>query len=127
MGIGRNKYNCAPYRETGSFTIADVTDTSYQTSWINTQGMTYGSFQFEWSGLDAFNARAIMQGSIDDDDDKAYNDLGGESGGIILLNDAAGSDNQLWSFTSFPDKFIRLDFTKNSLTSGSFSWIFEGF
>ena len=72
-----------------------------------------GSVQFLWTGLDAFNARAILQSS---DDGTNWNDLGGQQAGVILID---SPDSQIWEMVNIPSKFIRLDYTANSVTIGS--------
>lgn len=71
-----------------------------------------GSIQLFWDDLDAFNARAILQSS---DDGVNWNDLGGQKGGIILMD---SPDSQRWEIVNILSKFIKLDYTANSVTTG---------
>lgn len=89
-----------------------------QSEAIDVTGFSKGSFQLIWTGLDAFNATAIMQGS---NDNSNWNDLGGADGGVILLN---SPDSQVWEFKEFTTKYIRLDYTANNVTAGTGSWEF---
>lgn|SRR3990167_95818 len=92
----------------------------FQSASIETRYLSWGSLQFNWVDIDAFNARVILQGS---NDNTSWNDFGGEGGGIITLLD---TDTQIWEFTKFTTRYIRLDFTANNVTSGSASLYFEG-
>ena len=80
-----------------------------------------GVFQLNWADLDAFNARFILQGSLDGIN---WNDLGGEAGGIILdIED----DTQIWELTEISFNYLRADFTANNVTTGALELLFKGY
>jgi len=94
-------------------TILDLTS-NFTTAALNISNFKFGgSIQLLWTGLNAFNARAILQGS---DDGTNWNNLGGQKGGIILID---SPDSQVWEMIGISCKFIRLDYTSNSVTLGS--------
>ena len=93
---------------------------SFSSESIDTRYLTQGSLQFTWSNFDAFNARVILQGSND-----AINwvDFGGAAGGITITR---SDSSQLWEFTIFTTRYIRLDFTANNVSTGTATLLFEG-
>lgn len=84
-----------------------------QTAAVDCRTYARMSVQLSWEGLDAYNARAILQGSSDG---VSWCDLGGSYGGIIILD---SPESQLWEITSVGWRYIRLDYTANSNTTGT--------
>jgi hypothetical protein len=77
---------------------------------------THTAFALSWENLTSFNARAILQCSVDGTN---WNDMGGDTEGIILDTEDGG---QVWliEFTKIP--YLRLELTRNNLTSGTVTW-----
>jgi len=92
----------------------------FQSEGIDVRYLTQGSIQFDWADLDAFNARVIIQGSNNSID---WSDFGGADGGITITR---ATSAQIWEFTKFTTRYIRLDFTSNNVSTGSASLLFEG-
>ena len=109
----RELYNTI-VQDTGTISL-DGASTVYS-SIFSMSKATHTSFSLSWENLNAFNARAILQCSVDGTN---WNDLGGQEGGIILDTE---TDGQVWliEFTKIP--YIRLELTKNNLTSGTITW-----
>lgn len=108
--MGYSRAEVLDISQAGSSTLDLSSDFSSDT--IKVEGHTKGSVQINWTGIDAFNSTIILQGS---DDETNWNDLGGDTGGIILLNTP---DSQVWEFTTFTTRYIRVSYQANSVTEG---------
>lgn len=114
--------NGEPISLSGSFSDASA---DQATDAILVKGALSGAFHLYWSGLDAYNATVILQGSnVNNSADEYWNDLGGDSGGAIMLRDP---DSQIWEFTKFTTKYIRLSYQANNVTTGTINWYFEAY
>jgi hypothetical protein len=93
----------------------------YFSEWIPVHGLRHGSFQVSWSGLDATDSTMFLQGT---DDQVGFGQFGDDFGGITITS--LISDSQIWEFTVFTTKYIRLAYTANSVTTGTANYLFEG-
>ena len=102
--------------------VSDIDASSdYQSTAIDVESSNFGSLSLIWSGFLSFNGRAILQGS---NDGTNWNDLGGADGGIVLDLE---NDIQLWEITNITYKYLRLDYTANNVSSGTFTIQFKGY
>lgn len=109
MGYTRSDVDSLTVNNSSDIDLSD----DFSSDSIPVMKHSFGSVQFSWEDIDAFNATVILQGSNDNEN---WNDLGGNTGGIILLN-TPGS--QVWEFTEFTTRYIRLSYQANSVSEGS--------
>ncbi len=75
--------------------------------------LAQGSLQLIWESLDALDAEADVQVSNDNINWNCY-------GGSVPITLTPASDNQLWSWPNgFTERYVRLRYTANSVTSGT--------
>lgn len=66
-----------------------------------------------WTGIDGTNSTMILEGS---NDGVNWVELGGDAGGIVIQS--LQNDTQIWEFTTFTTKLIRLAYKANNVTTG---------
>ena len=76
--------------------------------------MINGSIHIIWSGLDALDGEVEIEIS---NDEINWNCYGG--GVACALDTVGGADNQVFEFTHFTFRYVRVRYTKNSVTTGS--------
>ena len=108
-------------RETLLATQTVASPTDFQTVALDVSRCGKGIFQLNWADLNAFNARFILQGSLDGIN---WNDLGGSLGGIIL---DVEDDVQIWELTEIAFNYLRADFTANNVNTGALELLFLGY
>jgi hypothetical protein len=67
-----------------------------------------------WENIDATNSTMILEGS---DDGTNWGELGGNLGGKVI--DDTDDATQIWEFTIFTMKYVRLAYKANNVTAGT--------
>lgn len=91
-------------RSMGGDFVSNVLDVSRNSS---------GYVSASWTGIDGTNSTMILEGS---NDNQNWSELGGDLGGIVIQS--LQDDSQIWEFTLFTTKYIRLSYKANNVTTG---------
>jgi hypothetical protein len=86
---------------------------TFSTTAIETYGYSKGLFALDWSGADATDGLAYVQGSIDGTN---WHNLGGADG-RLTINAASGV--QAWQLTSIEFPYLRFRMEAGSNTAGT--------
>lgn len=73
-----------------------------------------GFISATWNGIDGTNSTMVIEGS---NDGVNWAELGGDLGGITIQS--LQNDTQIWEFTSFTTKLVRLAYKANNVTTGN--------
>lgn len=88
--------------------------TNFNSNPMDVSRSVAGFIAATWSGIDGTNSTMILEGS---NDGVNWGELGGEDGGIVIQS--LDDDTQIWEFTSFTTKLIRLAYKANNVTTGN--------
>lgn len=91
---------------------ATLTSANFEGDWIDVDEYQSGSFHLSWSGLDAVNAKACIQASLDQ---STINVMGGNEGSRTL---DVSTGAQIWEITDLQTRYIRLKVFSGSVTDG---------
>ena len=105
----------------GESSIASAVSMSsdFLSSNIDVTGLKSGSLEARWSGADQDDGTFVVECSNDGTNFSQYGESGTSLGGDL-------TDTQIWNILEFTTRFIRLRYTANSVTTGTFSVHFSG-
>jgi hypothetical protein len=104
--------------------VFDLSQSEQKLSPIDTTEFTFGSIQIDWTGLDAADGLLRIQGSVTGIPASEWNWIGSLANGAATMDTAA--DTQVWEFTVFTTRYIRLHYAANSNTTGTGNITFFG-
>jgi hypothetical protein len=78
-----------------------------------------GSLQAIWSGLDALTGTLELEVSNDNINWNCY-------GGVVEVTMTPAADNQIYEFQKFMSRYVRVKYTKNTVTTGTIKIVTHG-